>query len=66
MYDFVISEQMRLSITPNNLSCSATGRLTKGAGLAAKSRALLYMASPLNNPSNSMQNGRQLRMLQKL
>jgi hypothetical protein len=29
------------------------GMITKGAALAAKSRALLYMASPLNNPSNS-------------
>ena len=29
------------------------GRITKGAALAAKSRALLYMASPHNNPSNN-------------
>ncbi len=29
------------------------GRLTKGAAMAAKSRALLYMASPLNNPANT-------------
>ncbi len=28
------------------------GRATKGAALALKSRALLYAASPLNNPSN--------------
>lgn len=28
------------------------GRLTKGAALAYKARMLLYMASPLNNPSN--------------
>jgi hypothetical protein len=28
------------------------GRVTKGAALALKSRALLYAASPLNNPSN--------------
>ncbi len=30
------------------------GRLTKGAALALKSRALLYAASPLNNPSNDI------------
>src|SRR5690554_6405754 len=28
------------------------GRITKGTVMAAKARALLYMASPLNNPSN--------------
>ena len=30
------------------------GRLTTGAALALKSRALLYAASPLNNPSNDI------------
>ncbi|MGC4235508.1 MAG: RagB/SusD family nutrient uptake outer membrane protein [Niabella sp.] len=30
------------------------GRFTKGAALALKSRALLYAASPLNNPSNDV------------
>lgn len=29
-----------------------TGRITKGAALALKSRALLYAASPLHNPDN--------------
>ena len=29
-----------------------TGRVTKGTALALKSRALLYAASPLHNPSN--------------
>ena len=31
-----------------------TGRATKGAALALKSRALLYAASPLHNPSNDL------------
>jgi len=31
---------------------SNRGRITKGAALAMKSRALLYMASPLNNPED--------------
>lgn len=31
------------------------GRLTRGAAMAIKSRALLYYASPLNNPDNNMQ-----------
>lgn len=30
------------------------GRITKGTVLAAKARALLYMASPLNNPSGNL------------
>ncbi len=33
-------------------SASYAGRLTKGAAMAIKARALLYAASPLNNPSN--------------
>ncbi len=32
----------------------ATGRANKGAALALKARLLLYMASPLNNPSNDL------------
>lgn len=34
------------------LTSTPQGRATKGAFLALKSRALLYLASPLNNPSN--------------
>src|SRR3546814_6677522 len=30
------------------------GRITRGGALALKSRALLYAASPLNNPSQSV------------
>lgn len=41
----------------NNLSLTVTdnmkGRATRGAFLALKARALLYLASPLNNPSNA-------------
>jgi len=33
---------------------SLLGRVTKGACLALKSRALLFLASPLNNPSNDV------------
>jgi starch-binding outer membrane protein, SusD/RagB family len=33
---------------------SETGRATKGAALALKSRALLYAARPLNNPGNDI------------
>lgn len=36
-------------------SPSENGRLTKGAAMAIKSRALLYYASPLFNPNNDMQ-----------
>lgn len=34
---------------------SETGRATKGAAMALKSRALLYAARPLNNPENDPQ-----------
>ncbi len=52
--DFVISElDDAIDLLPVTYPSSDLGRITKGAALAAKSRALLYMASPLNNPSNS-------------
>src|SRR5690606_21683086 len=35
---------------PPNAPTADLGRATKGAALALKSRALLYWASPLNNP----------------
>lgn len=51
--DFVVSE---LDGAAALLSVSYTGaeigRLTRGAALALKARALLYMASPLNNATN--------------
>lgn len=37
---------------PLTYSAAESGRVTKGAAMAMKARALLYYASPLNNPSN--------------
>jgi hypothetical protein len=39
---------------PLDYDASSDGRVTKGAAMAIKARALLYYASPLNNPSNDM------------
>lgn len=51
---FVISElDAAADLLPLTYSDEDLGRVTKGAALAVKSRALLYMASPLNNPTNS-------------
>jgi hypothetical protein len=52
--NFVITQfDSAAALLPLTYAAKDLGRLTKGAALAAKSRALLYMASPLNNPSNS-------------
>ena len=52
--NFVITElDDAANLLPLTYSNDNLGRITKGAALAAKSRALLYMASPLNNPTNS-------------
>ncbi|MGV8093917.1 MAG: RagB/SusD family nutrient uptake outer membrane protein [Mangrovibacterium sp.] len=40
-----------LPVSYRNLPFQETGRITKGAVLAFKSRVLLYAASPLHNPS---------------
>ena len=51
--NFVISELDAIAnILPLEYPTSQKGKVTRGAVLAAKSRALLYMASPLNNSSN--------------
>lgn len=56
MIDFIVTECDRI-IADNGLPVDHrdyrgdTGRATKGAVLALKSRALLYAASPLHNPS---------------
>jgi len=51
--DFVIAElDDAANLLPLTYSSENLGHISKGAALAAKSRALLYMASPLNNPSN--------------
>lgn len=53
--NFAVSELTEASeLLPLNRSSSDRGRLTKGAALGIKSRALLYMASPLNNPGNDL------------
>jgi starch-binding outer membrane protein, SusD/RagB family len=52
--NFVISElDEAANLLPLEYANADKGKITKGAALSAKSRALLYMASPLNNPSNS-------------
>ncbi len=52
--NFVISElDAAAALLPLTYPAANLGRITKGAALAIKSRALLYMASPLNNPSNA-------------
>jgi hypothetical protein len=52
--NFVVSELTAAAdLLPATVPKTELGRLTKGIALAAKSRALLYMASPLNNPSNA-------------
>lgn len=48
--DFVVNELTEAaSLLPVAYSGENKGRINKGAALAMKSRALLYMASPLNN-----------------
>jgi hypothetical protein len=51
---FVVKEMDEaLSMLPDSYSGKDLGRVTKGAALALKSRALLYAASKLNNPAAS-------------
>lgn len=53
--NFVVSELDEAAvILPISHEEDQIGRATKGAALAIKSRALLYSASPLNNPENDM------------
>jgi hypothetical protein len=53
--DFVIKElDEAANLLPPTYAATSQGRITKGAALALKSRALLYAASPLNNPSNDV------------
>ncbi len=52
---FVLDEYEEcISLLPFNYPDQDMGRITKGTAMAAKARALLYMASPLNNPANDM------------
>jgi len=53
--NFIVSElDEAAGLLPLSYGAKDQGRLTKGAALAIKSRALLYAASPLNNPSNDL------------
>ena len=50
---FVLDEYEEcIPLLPLSYDSNDIGRITKGTVMAAKARALLYMASPLNNPSN--------------
>lgn len=52
---FVVTElDQAADLLPTDYAAADKGRITKGAALAVKSRALLYAASPLNNPSNDL------------
>lgn len=50
---FVLSELDKTAVLLDGEDME-TGRANKGAALALKARLLLYMASPLNNPSNDV------------
>lgn len=51
--DFVIKDlDEAAEMLPLTYDAANRGRITKGAALAVKSRALLYAASPLNNATN--------------
>jgi starch-binding outer membrane protein, SusD/RagB family len=51
--DFALTElDDAINLLPLDYDAANKGRITKGTAMAAKARALLYMASPLNNPSN--------------
>jgi hypothetical protein len=53
--DFAIADlDAAAGLLPLDYPAADKGRITKGAALAVKSRALLYAASPLNNPGNNM------------
>jgi hypothetical protein len=50
---FVLKElEEAASLLPLSYPNTQKGRITKGAAMALKSRALLYAASPQNNPTN--------------
>ncbi|MCK9413268.1 MAG: RagB/SusD family nutrient uptake outer membrane protein [Prolixibacteraceae bacterium] len=51
---FVIEDlDAAIAMLPATYPAANLGRITKGAAMSIKSRALLYMASPLNNPANT-------------
>jgi starch-binding outer membrane protein, SusD/RagB family len=53
--DFVVKDlDDAIDLLPLNYDAKNQGRITRGAAMSIKSRALLYAASPLNNPENDM------------
>lgn len=53
--DFVIKElDESINLLPLDYDAKNQGRITKGAAMAIKSRALLYAASPFNNAQNDI------------
>lgn len=56
---FIVAElDESIDALPLDYVSSEDGRVTKGAAMAIKARALLYAASPLNNPANDEQKWR--------
>lgn len=54
--DFIVAElDEAIPVLPLEYEAAEAGRVTKGAAMAIKARALLYAASPLNNPGNDLQ-----------
>lgn len=49
-----IKDQLHVSWAANDVQYQETGRVTRGAVLALKARALLYAASPLHNPGGDV------------
>jgi hypothetical protein len=54
--DFIVTElDEAIPALPLDYEAAQDGRVTQGAAMAIKARALLYAASPLNNPENDIQ-----------
>ena len=53
--EFILTElDESMNSLPLTYNGANAGRVTKGAAMAIKARALLFYASPLNNPANDM------------
>lgn len=58
--EFVLSElDEAIDLLPLDYNAANQGRITKGAAMSVKARALLYRASPLNNPTNDVRKWQQ-------
>lgn len=68
--DFIVQECDEISqvlpVSFSNVTGQETGRVTKGAALALKSRILLYAASPLHNTNNDLSLWRQSAQASKV